>query len=145
MRPAFSKLPAASRFVSPASESEPGLPEPLAMLYNSRQNLPLTGSQQQTSSASRNSRPSSADHPRSRSGHELAGRPVSPEHEAEMDSPRPETESSQQDASNSPQSRQGETRAERLQRIRREIELGIYETPEKLEKAIDRMMGVIVD
>ncbi len=38
-----------------------------------------------------------------------------------------------------------ETRAERVERIRREIQAGTYETPEKLEAAIDRMMGILLD
>ena len=38
-----------------------------------------------------------------------------------------------------------ETRAERLARIRREIEAVTYETPEKLEQALERMMGILVD
>ena len=39
----------------------------------------------------------------------------------------------------------GETRAQRLARIRREIQDGVYETPEKLEAAIERMLGVLVE
>lgn len=38
-----------------------------------------------------------------------------------------------------------ETRAERLERIRLEIETGAYETPEKLERAVERMLGVLTD
>lgn len=38
-----------------------------------------------------------------------------------------------------------ETIDERLARIKAEIESGVYETPEKLEIAIDRMFGVITD
>ncbi|SFI77901.1 flagellar biosynthesis anti-sigma factor FlgM [Planctomicrobium piriforme] len=40
---------------------------------------------------------------------------------------------------------QPETRQQRLERIRREIQAGTYETPEKLEAAIERMLGVLVD
>ena len=36
-----------------------------------------------------------------------------------------------------------ETIEERLARIKAEIEAGVYETPEKLEIAIDRMFGAI--
>lgn len=38
-----------------------------------------------------------------------------------------------------------ETRSERLQRIRAEIDAGVYETNEKLEAAVDRMLGVFSD
>ena len=38
-----------------------------------------------------------------------------------------------------------ETRDERLARIRSEIESGVYETDEKLELAIDRMLGVLLE
>jgi hypothetical protein len=38
-----------------------------------------------------------------------------------------------------------ETRAAKLERIRREIQAGTYETPEKLETAIGRMLGVLID
>jgi len=38
-----------------------------------------------------------------------------------------------------------ETRTQRLERIRREIQAGTYETPEKLDAAIERMMGILVD
>ncbi|WP_437186456.1 flagellar biosynthesis anti-sigma factor FlgM [Planctomicrobium sp. SH668] len=38
-----------------------------------------------------------------------------------------------------------ETRAQRLERIKREIASGTYETEEKLERAIERMLGVLVD
>jgi hypothetical protein len=38
-----------------------------------------------------------------------------------------------------------ETRAQRLERIKREIAAGVYETPEKLEAAVERMLGVLID
>ncbi|WP_437228876.1 hypothetical protein SH661x_001132 [Planctomicrobium sp. SH661] len=38
-----------------------------------------------------------------------------------------------------------ETRAQRLERIKREIADGTYESEEKLERAIERMLGVLVD
>jgi|GEM_PF-2397718 len=44
-----------------------------------------------------------------------------------------------------PQNSGTETRAQRIERIRREIQAGTYDTPEKLEAAIDRMMGVLAD
>lgn len=40
---------------------------------------------------------------------------------------------------------EGETRAQRLERIRREIQDGTYETPEKLDAAIERMLGILSD
>ncbi|WP_437194167.1 hypothetical protein [Planctomicrobium sp. SH527] len=52
-------------------------------------------------------------------------------------------------SANSGESAQGstsvETRAERLARIKREIEAGTYETPEKLDAAIERMLGILAD
>lgn len=38
-----------------------------------------------------------------------------------------------------------ETRADRLARIQREIAAGTYETPEKLEAAVERMLGVLAE
>lgn len=43
----------------------------------------------------------------------------------------------------SPGCQTGETRAEKLERIRREIELGIYDTPERFEAAFERMLEKI--
>lgn len=43
----------------------------------------------------------------------------------------------------SPNGRAVETRAQRLERIKREIQNGTYESEEKLEKAIERMLGVL--
>lgn len=40
--------------------------------------------------------------------------------------------------------RSGESHAERLARIKSEIESGTYDTPEKLDLAIDRMLGRIM-
>jgi hypothetical protein len=48
-------------------------------------------------------------------------------------------------ASANPPSPEQETRAQRLERIKREIEAGSYDTPEKLEAAVERMLGVLID
>jgi len=60
---------------------------------------------------------------------------------ANVDQERPQSEPQ---SPKSPASRE-ETRAERLARIKAEIEAGEYETEEKLEKAIDRMLGVLLE
>jgi hypothetical protein len=68
--------------------------------------------------------------------------------EIEMKPEQPQRDASNQSGSFPPaggQDFQPETRAERLERIRLEIEAGTYETPEKLEAAVDRMLGVLTD
>lgn len=73
-----------------------------------------------------------------------AGDELTADREAEMEHRRPQAETPdgrRPDAADNG----SETRAQRLQRIRREIELGTYETPEKLEAALDRMFGVLID
>ncbi len=65
--------------------------------------------------------------------------------EAEMDRKRPDRTQPHQDNHNSEPIPSPETREERLERIRAEIDSGVYETPEKLEIAISRMLGVISD
>ncbi|QDT32262.1 hypothetical protein [Thalassoglobus polymorphus] len=65
--------------------------------------------------------------------------------EAEMDRKRPDRTQPHQDNLDSEAVPSAETREERLARIRAEIDSGVYETPEKLEIAISRMLGVISD
>lgn len=64
--------------------------------------------------------------------------------EADMKPARPEqTSSSRPTVSKTGGAADVETRAERLARIRREIQDGTYESEEKLERAIERMLGVL--
>ncbi|WP_437205097.1 hypothetical protein [Planctomicrobium sp. SH664] len=109
------------RFVQFIGFAEYGLPSSGDVVYNHLQNLPVYRTQ-------------------------IAGKTSGQAPEAVM-----ETYQNPQDRSNSPatgpasERSQGETRAQRLARIRREIQSGTYETPEKLEAAIERMLGVLVD
>ena len=92
------------------------------MVYNDQQNLPVSACSGQD-----------------RNDQCLSSAP-------EMTSSQPNSKPA--DATQSPapaQPQQAETRAERLARIKQEIEAGTYDTPEKLEAAIDRMMGVLID
>lgn len=119
MRPhIFSDSPSAS---IPSFES--GLPQTSGMDYNHRQELPVEGP---------------------------ATRRLLPQvqrREAGMESSRPQSSSPGTLAQKSTASQEvrPETRAERLARIRREIEAGTYETREKMEIAIDRLFGAMVD
>lgn len=64
--------------------------------------------------------------------------------EAEMERKRPEKgEHPPQDMASAKS--EPETREQRLARIRAEIEAGEYETPEKLEIAIGRMLGAMTE
>lgn len=65
--------------------------------------------------------------------------------EAEMDRKGPNRTKPNQDPTSLVANSQPETLDERLARIRAEIDSGLYETPEKLEIAISRMLGVITD
>lgn len=104
------------------SSEDHGLPPGEPVVYNSRQNLPL---------------------------------PVCPEEGGSDKSPTPEgaMKPSRPDKTSVPDATSTagdagnprETRAERLARIKREIEAGTYETPDKLEAAVERMLGVLSD
>jgi len=65
--------------------------------------------------------------------------------EAAMKSARPESHPVASPSRDAKSVKAGETRAERLARIKQEIEAGTYDSDEKLEKAIDRMLGVLMD
>lgn len=65
--------------------------------------------------------------------------------EAEMDRKRPEPSIPPTQPNASSVEGEPETRAQRLARIRAEIEAGVYETPEKLEIALGRMFGTLLD
>lgn len=73
------------------------------------------------------------------------GEPIPTFGEAEMDRKRSNRTNSDQKTDQSMSDPQPETRQERLARIRAEIDSGVYETPEKLEIAISRMLGVLTD
>lgn len=73
------------------------------------------------------------------------GEPIPTSGEAEMDRKRSNQTNSDPKTDQSMSDPQPETRQERLARIRAEIDSGVYETPEKLEIAISRMMGVLTD
>lgn len=104
-----------------ASESDPGLSLTAGIVYNDRQNLPLT----------------MGTLPMAPDGSSLTS-------EADMKPARSEQTPSSVSASPSKTGAAGvETRAERLERIRREIQEGTYESEEKLERAIERMLGVL--
>jgi len=101
--------------------SEPGLPLCREIVYNDRQNLPLM----------------TGNLPMAPDGSSLTS-------EADMKPARPERTSSSRPAVSKSGGAAGvETRAERLARIRREIQDGTYESEEKLERAIERMLGVL--
>jgi anti-sigma28 factor (negative regulator of flagellin synthesis) len=103
-----------------AAAGEDGLPDFGQSVYNDRQNLPQP----------------------QRSSSVPSGQPVIPE--APMKPARSQTQApATVPATRGPAS--VETRAERLERIKREIAAGTYETPEKLEAAIERMLGVLID
>lgn len=65
--------------------------------------------------------------------------------EAEMDREGPHRPEPNDTPGGMPQPSQPETIEQKLARIRAEIDAGVYETPEKLEIAISRMLGVIGD
>lgn len=73
------------------------------------------------------------------------GEPIPTSGEAEMDRKPSNRTNSDPNSEQSMSDLQPETRQERLARIRAEIDSGAYETPEKLEIAISRMLGVLVD
>ena len=62
-----------------------------------------------------------------------------------MDSQRTPNSNSESENSTDRSTPEVESHEERLARIKAEIEAGVYETPEKLEIAIDRMFGTLVD
>lgn len=119
MRPCHSAIDCSAEI----SHSEAGLPHTPRVDYNHRQDLPVRDS------ATRRALPQC----QRREPVMKSSRPDSP-------SPKPvETGHSE------PKGRSPESRAERLARIRREIAAGTYETQEKLEAAIDRLIGVLAD
>ena len=73
------------------------------------------------------------------------GEPIPTSGEAEMDRRPSNHTNSDRNSAHSMTDPQPETRQERLARIRAEIDSGLYETPEKLEIAISRMLGVLID
>jgi len=99
--------------------ANPGLSLTGDLVYNDRQKLPLTGRV-----------------PLSSVGTSFTS-------EADMKPARPKQSTSSSSGTSLSQAAGTETRAQRLARIRREIEEGTYETEEKLERAIERMLGVL--
>ncbi len=73
------------------------------------------------------------------------GEPIPNSGESEMVRERSNRTTSDQKTDQNMPNSQPETRQERLARIRAEIDSGAYETPEKLEIAISRMLGVLTD
>lgn len=110
------------RFAAFLTSADHGLPGDWGVVYNNRQNLPL---------------------PEGASGdRELTG----PSSKAEMKPARPQPESSATPAApGQVPPAPVESRQERLARIKREIEAGTYETADKLEAAIEKMLGVLAD
>ncbi len=117
MRPSFS-----NRCAIHFNSHKPGLSLAGGMDYNNRQILPLMIGPVQGNDGG--SLPSEAVMKRSRKS--LPTSPATSDEAAQGATPV-------------------ETRAERLARIKREIEAGTYETPEKLDAAIERMLGVFAD
>ncbi len=60
--------------------------------------------------------------------------------EARPVSPKDELELSSVDSASAEVELQNQFRAQRLEQIRQEIEAGTYETPEKLDAAVNRML-----
>lgn len=113
MRPNFSAF---SKFsTNPTEAAQFGLPQAGAPGYNFRQNLPVAANVVRPGDAARSP--------------EL-GMKRTTRHSTAASAPAPSAPVTTL-----------ETRAERLARIQREIAAGTYETPEKLEAAIDRMLG----
>lgn len=108
------------RFRSDLSACHHELPPAGDLAYNDRQKLPLGLRPQEGATLPE--------------GFEFVVEPQQPKRDP-SDSPRLEPGSA----------KAGETRSQRLARIRREIEAGEYETPEKLEAAVERMLGVLAD
>jgi len=101
-----------------SSSENPGLSLRGELVYNEQQNLPLAGKFQ-------------LDAVRFSLNSEGAMKPARPK----------KTNCDPVVLEESAESRTVETRAQRLARIKQEIESGSYETEEKLELAIERMLG----
>lgn len=117
MRPNYSS----NRFSETAADCNHGLPLSGGMGYNDRQNLP---------------------HVEAR--FELL-RGLSLQLKAAMKPARPVSKPNSSTPAKHGAESAVESRAARLERIKREIANGTYDSDEKLEHALDRMLGVLLD